>query len=172
VDHPFNHDLQAVLDADAAYAFLPEGSWLSGGCGLLAESLHRLISDSDIFVVQQLDHGFPDHVVVRVTCGLEIVYLDYSGVQTEDELIAAWRDECRGASIQLCSLADAHAAGINTGEVLCQGHLVSPFCRYLLGNLGRSMRSAAIPCGRTRRSFLGHPWVELGARAYDKVPVF
>lgn len=37
MDHPFNRDLQNVLDADEAYDFLPEGSWLSGGCGLLAE---------------------------------------------------------------------------------------------------------------------------------------
>ena len=136
MNHPFNRDLQTILDADEAYDFLPEGSWLSGGCGLLAESLHRLISGSELYLVGRLDQGIADHVVVRVDFGSEAVYLDYSGIQTEDELVAAWHEECRGAPVQLCSLADAHAAGLDTSDVLYQGHLVSAFCRYLLSEFG------------------------------------
>ena len=136
MDHPFNRDLQNVLDADEAYDFLPEGSWLSGGCGLLAESLHRLISGSEIYLVGRLDQGIPDHVVVRLVYGNEAIYLDYSGVQTERELIAAWQAELPGVPVRLCSLSDALAAGLDTGEVLHQQRLVAPFCRYLVNELG------------------------------------
>lgn len=114
MDHPFNADLRAVLDADEAYDFLPVGTWASGGCGLLAESLHRLISGSEICVVGRLNAGIPDHLAVRLNYGDEVVYVDYAGVQSENELLDAMRSECQGEPVQVCSLSEAIKAAFQS----------------------------------------------------------
>lgn len=136
MNHPFNRDLQTVLDADEAYEFLPVGTWASGGCGLLAESLHQLIPGSVICVIGRLDQGIPDHLAVRIDYGNQAIYLDHAGVQSAHELLDAARAECRGAPVQICTLSDAVKAGMDMSEVLWQQELVAPFCRHLLRELG------------------------------------
>jgi|GEM_PF-3348705 len=137
MDHPFNADLRAVLDADEAYNFLPVGTWMSGGCGLLAESLHRLISGSEVCVIGRLDAGIPDHMVLRLDYGDHIIYVDYNGVQSESELLHAIRSECQGVPVQICSLNEAINVRLDLSDVLWQRDLVAPFCRYLQRELGQ-----------------------------------
>jgi len=134
--HPFNTDLKMVLDADKGYDYLPEGTWLAGGCGLLAQSLRELIPESSLSVVGRLNRGIPDHLVVCVPVSGQVVYLDYNGVQTEGELLAAMQEECMGEPVQVRSLAHVQAVGFPVDELLWAQSDVQGFCRYLQRELG------------------------------------
>lgn len=97
--HPFNDDLKEILDSDEAYEFLPSGTWMAGGCALLAESLYRLIPDSQLKFVGRLHLDYQDHVVLMIeNCG-EHVFIDYDGLQSESELISKMKVECRSDDI-------------------------------------------------------------------------
>lgn len=120
MDHPFNIDLQEALDSDEAYSYLPDGTWLAGGCGLLAHALKRLIPGGEFVVVGRLSQGIPDHLAYRIEDGGEFVYLDYNGVQLEHELIASFTEECHGAAISIAPLSELEAAGIDVENLYWQ----------------------------------------------------
>lgn len=95
--HPFNEDIQAVLDSDEAYEYLPQGTWMSGGCVMLAEALNRLIPESQLKVIGRA--AVPDHVVVELEEDGVRYYLDYDGLQTEDELVEKMLVEVHGGPV-------------------------------------------------------------------------
>ncbi|OLF82068.1 hypothetical protein AWH63_11045 [Marinobacter sp. C18] len=84
--HPFNDDLQSALDSDQAYALLPSGSWMEGGCTLLATALQQLIPNSQLYSVGRLGEGIPDHTVLCVDIEGEPYYIDYDGLHTGYEM--------------------------------------------------------------------------------------
>jgi hypothetical protein len=85
--HPFNEDLKETLDSMSAYNFLPEGTWMEGGCTLLAMSLQRLVPDSELYSVGRLDGGIPDHTILKVTIAGEQLFIDYDGLHSESEML-------------------------------------------------------------------------------------
>jgi hypothetical protein len=99
MNHPFNEDIQAVLDSDEAYDYLPQGTWMSGGCVMLAEALNRLIPGSQLKVIGRA--AVPDHVVVELEEDGERYYLDYDGLQTEGELVEKMLAEVQGEPVVL-----------------------------------------------------------------------
>lgn len=113
MEHPFNDDLKDVLDSDEAYEFLPTGTWMAGGCALLAESLQRLIPNSQLKFVGRLDLDCPDHVVLVVedyTYG-EQVFIDYDGLQSEAELVAKMKMECLSSNVGITDYTPEKLAG-------------------------------------------------------------
>lgn len=84
-----------ILASDEAYAILDRsvgGSWLAGGCLLLARSLKRLLPGSCLVIMHgRVGEGVggPQHCVLSHR-GL---YVDANGIQTEEDLLRHWRDE-------------------------------------------------------------------------------
>ncbi|KXS55612.1 MAG: hypothetical protein AWU57_61 [Marinobacter sp. T13-3] len=91
--HPFVADLKAVLNTNESFDYLPFGDWTAGGCGLLAESLLRLVPDSELILVGRLAKSIPDHFLIRVPMEGDWLYVDYDGLRTHDEVIADFRRE-------------------------------------------------------------------------------
>lgn len=138
MEHPFNLDLQDALDSDLAYCLLPDGTWLAGGCGLLAHALARLIPGGELVVVGRLDVGIPDHLVYRFEEDGVAVYIDYNGVQTKQEVIAACREECHTASISMVSLRDLEKAGVDVSNLYWQSEndlLLAQCIERLIGEI-------------------------------------
>jgi hypothetical protein len=131
--HPFNEDLKLVLDSNEAYAFLPSGSWMAGGCSLLAESLQRLMPDSQLKVVGRIDDGILDHVVLMVSDFGEDIFIDYDGVQTLDEMITKMQQECFSPNIRI---ADCDEMAPAECDVRWLQHSVPAFTDFLSSKLG------------------------------------
>lgn len=131
--HPFNEDLKLVLDSNEAYAFLPSGSWMAGGCSLLAESLQRLMPDSQLKVVGRIDDGILDHVVLMVSDFGEDIFIDYDGVQTQDEMITKMQQECFSPNIRIADFDELAPAEC---EVRWLQHSVPAFTDFLSSKLG------------------------------------
>jgi hypothetical protein len=131
--HPFNEDLKLVLDSNEAYAFLPSGSWMAGGCSLLAESLQRLMPDSQLKVIGRIDDGIIDHVVLMVSDFGEDIFIDYDGVQTLDEMITKMQQECFSSNIRI---ADFNKLAPAECEVRWLQHSVPAFTDFLSSKLG------------------------------------
>lgn len=70
-------------------------AWLDGGCGVLAEALHRHLGGNIVAIRNQGD--FIEHVVLEYAS----FYLDGDGISTRAELEKRWaEDECvNGAHI-------------------------------------------------------------------------
>jgi len=86
--HPFNLDLKKVLDSETAYSFLPNGTWMEGGCSLLANSLIAIIeAPAKVLVVGRDFSGqVYDHMVVEFQIGGSTFVIDYDGIQTHSEM--------------------------------------------------------------------------------------
>jgi hypothetical protein len=88
----FGRKLHRLLSSREAYEILGEGTWMSGGCWILAEALHRCLSDrgfvSSLYAVRshQKAHEVIEHVVVRIEYG-DVWYFDGDGAATETELL-------------------------------------------------------------------------------------
>lgn len=136
MDHPFNDDLREALDSDEAYRLLPDGTWLSGGCGLLAHTLERLLPGGDLIVVGRLAVGIPDHLVYRIEEYGEPIYIDYNGLQTEQEIIQASRDECRTSDISMAPLSELEASGVDVSNLYWQTDNAAMLARAIEAIIG------------------------------------
>ena len=102
--------LKDVLSSNDAYQILGNDvdTWLAGGCQLLAEALKRVLPFGEILCIYDSPHFSkqdeakmrangnpeeqevgPEHCVFR----LGDLYLDGDGLQSEQELLATWRNE-------------------------------------------------------------------------------
>lgn len=93
----FNASLQAALDTESAYRLLPAGTWLEGGCALLAVALQKWVGGRLVTVGRETCEGVVDHVVLQVDLQGGPCFMDYDGVQTrqalEDKVCKEWRFE-------------------------------------------------------------------------------
>lgn len=134
MNHPFNQDLQSVLDTEEASDFLPSGSWMEGGCALLGEALVTLIPDADLKVIgRPTEHGVYDHVVVVLKEDGETLCIDYDGIQTLDELIEKVRNEW---FVQDVEFANFDKALLDDFGVRWLAHSVDGFRSFLSRELG------------------------------------
>lgn len=131
--HPFDTDLRYALDADEAYRFLPSGTWLEGGCALLAQALQPLIPGSQLMMVGRLAEGIPDHLVLAVEAGGEPFFIDYDGLQTQHELLNKMGREWKLADCRLAPVDDERLAD---SELLWLADSVPGFRDYLSKRLG------------------------------------
>lgn len=74
--------LQGVLDTNQAYTLLPAGTWLEGGCAILAAALQECIGGRLVTVGRQTLHGIVDHVVLQTVIADDTYFVDYDGVQS------------------------------------------------------------------------------------------
>lgn len=87
--------LREILASDEAYAILDRaigGSWLAGGCLLLAKTLRRIQPGSEIFVIHRRTPSggpSPQHCVL----GFSGRYVDADGASSEEDLVRYWGDE-------------------------------------------------------------------------------
>lgn len=134
MEHPFNRDLQDALDSDEAYSHLPIGTWMEGGCALLAQALQRLIPDSHLMVVgRATENGILDHVVLQIELEGVRWYLDYDGLQSEYELLDKVATEWKLSSVEL---ARADLEALEAAGVVWQQSALPAFARYLDRELG------------------------------------
>lgn len=131
--HPFDADLRSALDADEAYQFLPSGTWLEGGCALLAQALQPLIPKSEVMMIGRLAKGIPDHLVLAVEAGGEPFFIDYDGLQTLHELLSKMAGEW---NLTDCQLEKVDNQLLADSELLWLSDSVPAFSRYLTRALG------------------------------------
>jgi len=86
---PWDH-LRKVLNTATAYRVLEraevrEGTWTSGGCGILAEAIHALLPDSRLWDLH--DASGAQHVVVETPAG---DFIDGDGVSARATLRRRW----------------------------------------------------------------------------------
>lgn len=158
MEHPFNQDLQEALDSQTAYDFLPNGTWVAGGCGLLAHALQTLIPGGTLVVVGRLDRGIADHLAYRVTDQGVPLYLDYNGVQTEPELLAYWATECPGVPLSIKPLSEAESEGLDTDNLYWLIEDAAALARHIRNEIG--------PCDLER---VGLQWVDLEGDDADPI---
>lgn len=80
--------LKRVLSTNAAYEVLGDkvDTWTSGGCLLLATTLHELFGGELCGV---WSNGILQHAVVKIGDA----YVDADGISTETQLLARWRTQ-------------------------------------------------------------------------------
>lgn len=144
MNHPFNEDLQATLDSEDAYDFLPSGTWLSGGCVLLAESLNRLVPETELVSAGRSENRWiPDHAAVRFEEDGEWFYLDYDGIQTEDEFLEKMAWEVGGERVEVRPLDPQE---LEDWEMDWLRQDVPRFARFLGSELGLMEVDRLSPC--------------------------
>lgn len=91
-DVSFGGRLKEVLDSDEAYSLLPDGTWMEGGCAFLAQALMPILGPNHSLVMtgRMWEDGVLDHMVIKTPCGN---YIDYDGLQTQEELVNKVREE-------------------------------------------------------------------------------
>jgi hypothetical protein len=70
---------------DAAYAHLPDCTWMEGGCWLLARALGVALSTGDPWVA--MAKGVPQHFALRVQHDGRDLFLDGDGAATAEEFL-------------------------------------------------------------------------------------
>lgn len=134
MEHPFNDELKAVLDSCEAYSLLPEGTWMAGGCGLLASALRRVIGAGSLVTVgRQTPTGVHDHVVMRLDFDKVSVFVDYDGVQNAEELVVKMESELSEGPIMF---GTPNYGELESWGVIHEGQPVCQLARLLTSKLG------------------------------------
>lgn len=85
---PFGRNLKALLGTEQAYALLPEGTWMAGGCLLLAAALQDWAPGTLVWTVEDASApGRPQHLVAV----WGEYFIDGDGVATRTELLEKMR---------------------------------------------------------------------------------
>jgi hypothetical protein len=87
LDRNLGGALQEFLYSPPIFQILGDGTWLAGGCWILADALHRWVGPSSSLKMVASDRSTSEHVVVRAGSW----YLHASGVITEAELLDEMR---------------------------------------------------------------------------------
>ena len=111
--------LKDKLGSDASYEILDKalgGTWLAGGCLLLARALNRLQPDGQIMVLFGITHAgeppLPNHCVLLC----DGLYIDANGIQSEEELLRYWHEEEDVRHPYLLPYDDCGPSGMETDE--------------------------------------------------------
>lgn len=130
----FGRKMRKILLADPAFAILDRhigGTWLEGGCGLLAATLEKL-GMGQLWVLEGRQRGSTVHQVhhflVRAPDG---VFLDGDGASLEKTLIHRWKDleSIPDASVRPATAKDkTHSAWlvVKPGDVDDLAKLLAP----------------------------------------------
>jgi hypothetical protein len=104
--------LQEWLYRPEIMGLVPQGgSWLQGGCWILAEALRRVF-EGELWMIVEADDPTPQHVVCRV--GRR--YLDGDGSSDARELLRRWEDEEMLHRPRLQPLSEERVRGIPYDE--------------------------------------------------------
>lgn len=116
----FNASLRAIIATEAAYAFGPEGDWLSGRCMLLALALRQALQVGQLMMVgRRLPGGhIVDHMVLAVAIDDEQWLIDGDGLQTTDQMRAKLTREfgIRPVGTGYVNWLAIHEAGLKAAE--------------------------------------------------------
>lgn len=89
IDPSFGQTLCAFLYSPPVFSILgDEGTWLSGGCWILADALRRWIGPAARLKMVASDRCSTEHVVVQVSQ----LFIHASGVMTRKELLCEMRE--------------------------------------------------------------------------------
>lgn len=134
---PFGEELYQLLRTDEAYAFLPDGDWVSGGCWLLAVALKQCCPALELCVLD-IPNRAPalNHVVAKLSTPEGDVFLDGDGVATKEDLIKKMAF-CEGVPDQVIGEYDLEALiKADVAQVYNPNISVAGFSRFLKDRLG------------------------------------
>jgi hypothetical protein len=86
----FGPAMKQALKSDEAYAILGKhGTWVAGGCWILAAAIKRLLGRrSRLVAITAGNERIAQHILVE----LDGVFLDAAGASTKRQLLRLWRD--------------------------------------------------------------------------------
>lgn len=83
--------IRSVTNSNKSYSVLPEGTWLAGGCGILADAVMAVwdYCGPELWAVRDSKTGTVHHIVVH----LGRYYYDANGRATKQRLVEYWSRE-------------------------------------------------------------------------------
>lgn len=86
--------LKEILATDKAYHILGPGTWLSGGCGILAFALLDVLDlpENNLFAIVDRDAINPN-LIQHIIVSYNGMYLDGDGLSTEGQLLNRWKEQ-------------------------------------------------------------------------------
>ncbi|MDG6933697.1 MAG: hypothetical protein JRN68_03265 [Nitrososphaerota archaeon] len=85
--------IKSIVTSEETYALLPNGTWLAGGCGILAEAILKVwtCAGAELYIVKDLKNGVVHHILIH----LGRYYYDGNGKSTKKQLLHHWKYEER-----------------------------------------------------------------------------
>lgn len=123
-------EILSLLSRKKAYSFLNEGDWLQGGCGLLAQALHKIMPEYSIKVVGRYKGNVYDHLVLKLADGC---FFDANGLQTKEALLRNCQYEWLWTKPLFITSPDWNLLKAN--DVLASESVVIAFSRYIVKSL-------------------------------------